>query len=112
MPRPVTPSAALSSGQLAKRWGVGMGRIQGLVASGLLPGAFRIPAAGRHGEAMRIPLASVLEAEQQWSLAPQEPELRKRRPRRNQRAEPTLKHFPELTATPASDAESRASESC
>lgn len=45
---------ALSVGQLARRWGVGAERIRRLVESGMLPGSFKVPSAGRYGEAVRI----------------------------------------------------------
>ncbi len=59
----------LSIGQVAKRWRVGRQRIRKLVEAGQLT-AFRIPSAGRLGQAIRIPLSAVLEAEADWALVP------------------------------------------
>ena len=68
MPRPQTQLEALTPGQLAKRWGIGVDRVRRLVDSGQIPGAFRIPGVGRYGEAIKIPLAAVIEREQEWAI--------------------------------------------
>jgi hypothetical protein len=107
MPRRPSTLEALSPGQLARRWGLGVDRVRQLVVSGHLPGAFKVPAAGRYGEALRVPLAAILKAEQDWSIVPVGiGMLPKRRGRRNG-SPPMLKHFPELATRPEPDAESR-----
>ena len=63
MPRPKTQCETLTIGQLAKRWGIGRDHARGLVDHNAIRGAFTIPSAGRYGETIRIPLASVLLAE-------------------------------------------------
>jgi len=105
MPRPQTQVETLTPGQLAKRWGVSVARIRSLVESGNIPGAFRIPSVGRYGETIKIPLASVLQVEQQWAIDPEtigrsKPDGRRRR----NGSPPTLKHFPELATNPEPDA--------
>ena len=105
MPRPETQLEAMTPGQLAKRWGVSVARVRSLVESGRVPGAFRIPSVGRYGEAIKIPLASVLQQEQDWSITPIDPSCQRGRPRRHNGARPKLKHFPELNAQPEPDAE-------
>jgi hypothetical protein len=40
-----------------------------LIQTGRLPGAFKVPSAGQYGEAVRIPLAAVLQAEEEWAIA-------------------------------------------
>ena len=72
MPRPKTKLEVLTPGQLARRWGLGVDRIRWLIHTGGLPGAFKVPAAGQYSEAVRIPLASVLQAEQDWAIAPKD----------------------------------------
>jgi len=67
MPRPRIQCEALSPGQLARRSGLGVDRVQRLIESGKLPGAFRLPAASRYGEAVRVPMAAVVQMEQEWS---------------------------------------------
>jgi hypothetical protein len=62
MPRPRTQLEALTPGQLARRWGLGVDRVRQLIQEGELPGAFRVPSAGRYGEAIRVPLATVVQA--------------------------------------------------
>ena len=101
MARSATQRGALSIGQLARRWGLGADRVRRLVENGLLPGAFKVPSAGKFGEAVRIPLSAILQAEEDWAVAPSndESEYRKRRGRRRQSAS-TLENFPELSATP------------
>ena len=47
MARSATQRGALSVGQLARRWGLGADRVRRLVESGLLPGAFKVPSAGK-----------------------------------------------------------------
>ena len=70
MPRPQTQPDALSPGQLARRWGLAVDRVRRLIESGHVPGAFKIPAAGRYGETIRIPLAAVLQAVREWAISP------------------------------------------
>ena len=70
MPRSRVSCEALSPGQLARRWGLAVDRVRRLIESGRLPGAFKVPAAGRYGEAIRIPLASIVQAEQEWAIGP------------------------------------------
>jgi hypothetical protein len=106
MARPQTQLEALSPGQLAKRWGLGVDRVRQLVTSGHIPGAFRIPAAGRYGETIKIPLAAVLEREQEWAIASKDGEPRRKR-RQQPDGSPALRHFPELRpASPPLDVES------
>ena len=109
--RSATERAALSPGQLAKRWGVGISRVNALVSSGLLGGAFTIPTAGRHGEALRIPLSSILDVEREWCVVKDELNGRSR-PRRRGAHEPVLQHFPELMTNAGDDAESHAADPC
>lgn len=56
----------LTPGQLAKRWRIGMNRLDALLDAGWLPGVFTIPAAGGFGAATRIPLADVERVESGW----------------------------------------------
>jgi hypothetical protein len=106
MPRPRTQLDALSPGQLARRWGLSVDRVRRLIEGGKLPGSFKVPAAGRYGEAVRVPLAVVLQAEQDWAIAPVDgKQLGK--PRKQHGSHPPLKHFPELRhVSPGPDAES------
>lgn len=67
MARSATQRGALSIGQLARRWGLGADRVRRLVDNGLLPGSFRVPSAGKYGEAIRIPLSVILQAEKDWA---------------------------------------------
>jgi hypothetical protein len=107
MPRPKTQCETLTVGQLAKRWGIGRDHARGLVDHNAIRGAFTIPSAGCYGEALRIPLASVLLVEQEWSNKPEDNHLLKRRQLRPKNGHsPNLKHFPELQAEPEDDAES------
>jgi len=106
MARSATQRGALSVGQLARRWGLGADRVRRLVESGLLPGSFTVPSAGRYGEAVRIPLSAILQAEEDWAVAPSDDDTmrRKRRGRRRQ-SSPTLENFPELPASPLGHAD-------
>lgn len=79
---------------LAKRWGVSRDRIRSLMDQGVIPGAFRIPAAGRFGARTVIPLASVQALEEAW-MVDGDPVLIKKRPRQSSQA--ILRHFPELS---------------
>lgn len=101
MPRTRTSAEALTPGQLARRWGIAVDRVRRLIHSGQLPGTFLIPSSGRYGEAVRIPLVTILQAEQAWTIAPTDVSSRPRRQRaRQQRSPSTLKNFPELSASP------------
>lgn len=104
MPRPQTKTAALTIGQLARRWAVTVDRVRQLVDQGLLPGAFRIPAAGRFGEAIKIPLDTVLYCEQERWLVSSQALAPLRRPK-SRAGNPALKHFPELSQAQGRDAE-------
>jgi len=104
MTSPKTQPAALSVGQLARRWGVGVDRVRKLAESGLLPGSFRVPSAGRYGEAVRVPMANVLQAEQDWTISAEGQERTDRAPRRSRReTPPQLTHFPELNVQPGDE---------
>lgn len=97
MPREKIELAALTPGQLAQRWGVGVERIHALIQAGQLPGAFTIPSAGRFGETIKIPMESIRQAEQDWAVVPVDKE-RRRPPRSHRQGDiPTLQHFPELS---------------
>jgi hypothetical protein len=101
MPRSRLTCEALSIGQLAKRWGVSANRIRGLVEAGQLPGAFKVPSVGRYGAAVKIPLATVVQAEQDWAVVLEdEAALRRKRHSRRGGSPPALKHFPELMSNP------------
>lgn len=106
MSRPKIHCETLTIGQLARRWGIGRDHARGLVDHNAIRGAFTIPSAGRYGEAVRIPLESVLLAEKEWAKSPQDHPFVKR-PRWTQENghSPKLKHFPELQAEPEDDAE-------
>jgi hypothetical protein len=86
---------AVSIGQLAKRWGIGASRVRQLINGGFLPGTFAIPSAGRNGEAVRIPLTDVIDAETRWRIT-QEEEGHKSPKRRTSGGVSKLEHFPEL----------------
>ena len=105
MPRPQTQLDAMTPGQLAKRWGVSVARVRNLVESGRIPGAFRIPSVGRFGETVKIPVSSVVEVEQRWTIAPIDATTHTQRRNRRNGHSPSLKHFPELNAQPEPDAE-------
>lgn len=77
---------SLSVGQVAVRWGCSRERVQALIRAGRLA-AFRMPSAGRFGEATRVSLAAVLAAEEAWSVLPVRPILRPPQPGRK------LKHL-------------------
>ncbi len=109
MTRPKTQRGALSVGQLARRWGLGPDRVRRLVESGLLPGSFKVPSAGKYGEAIRIPLSTILQAEQDWAILMDHLQRTSGTPRRLRRGSPAaLRHFSELTDQHA--AESREDE--
>ncbi len=85
----------LTVSQLAQRWHVDPSRIHALIRAGFFPGAFRIPSAGRFGEAVKIPLADVLEAQKKWAIQPIDTE----RPKRTTRGTVVTggyRNFPEL----------------
>ena len=105
MPRQQTQLATLTPGQLARRWGVSVARVRVLVETGRIPGTFRIPAVGRYGETVKIPIASILQKEQEWAIAPADCDSPRRRPSRRNGSTPKLKHFPELNARREPDAE-------
>jgi hypothetical protein len=98
MPRPQAQCQALTIGQLAKRWGVSADRVRKLVLGGHLPGAFTIPSAGRYGATVKVPLATVLQVEADWALAPAHQAAGPKRPRRGSDSGPALRHFPKLAA--------------
>jgi len=68
MAKPVTKRESLTCSQLARRWGVSVNRVRQLVESDALNGTFTIPACGRFGKVVKIPLATVLEAESRWQV--------------------------------------------
>ena len=99
-------SEALSVSALARRWGIGPERVRALVRSGRLPGVLRIPSAGKFRDTIKIPVAAVRQAEEQWLIAPAERRRHANRRRRHaQSPSETLKHFPELTTSPEPGAE-------
>ena len=101
MPRFPAQLEALSIGQLAKRWGVSADRVRGLVETGQLPGAFKVPSVGRYGEAIKVPLATVMQAEQDWAIAPTgATSSRQKASRRRGTSSTVLRHFPELASNP------------
>jgi hypothetical protein len=104
MPRTETTCQALTIGQLARRWGVSADRVRKLVLGGQLPGAFVIPSAGRYGETLKVPLATVIRVEtQDWAVAPQGERAGPKPPRRRGDSGPALKHLkPAPTPGPAS----------
>src|SRR4051794_10652702 len=109
MARPATPCQALTTGQLARRWGVGVDRVRQLVLGGLLPGAFTIPSAGRYGATVKIPLATVLQLETEgWAIVPRGEKAGPKPRRRRSDSGPALKHFPKLATSPEPAPESRA----
>ena len=101
MPRSQTECQTLTVGQLARRWGVSAARIRKLVESGLLPGSFTIPSAGRYGATLKIPLATVIQVEtEDWAVVPQGNRPRPKPRRGGRDSGPALKHFPKLAASP------------
>ena len=108
MPREKTQSTALTLGQLAERWSVSPDRVRALVESGKLPGAFRIPSAGRYGATIKVPLSVVEAVEQEWALSPAASlgqSVASSRRLGNGRV--VLKHFPQLNGALPPDAEFR-----
>jgi hypothetical protein len=101
----ITKPKSLTIGQLARRWAVSRDRVQRLVDAGFLPGAFRIPSAGRYAATVKIPIATVLKVESNWQVAPDQ---RHRVPPVSDAGSAglQLRHFPELTATPPPACES------
>ena len=100
MPRSPSQPQTLTVGQLARRWGVSVDRVRGLVEGGHLPGAFTIPSAGRYGATLKIPLATVIQVEaEDWAVVPQ-PQAGPKPGRRRGDAGPALKHFPKLATSP------------
>ena len=85
----------LTVSQLAQRWHVDPSRIHALIRAGFFPTAFRIPSAGRFGEAIKIPLADVLEAQQKWAIQPVDTERPKRR-KQGTVVTGAYRNFPEL----------------
>jgi hypothetical protein len=113
MPRPRAQPEALSPGQLARRWGLAVNRVRQLIETGCLPGAFKVPSAGRYGEAVRIPLASIVQAEQEWAIDQTGSSTFYPKPRKRRGSmPPVLKHFPELATPPEPDAASRGDAQC
>ena len=111
MPRSPTQLEALSIGQLAKRWGVSADRVRGLVKTGQLPGSFKVPSVGGYGEAVKVPLATVIQAEQDWAIAPTDAtSSRRKAPRRRGTSSTTLRYLPELASNPGPGAECRADD--
>ncbi|MCA9213370.1 MAG: helix-turn-helix domain-containing protein [Planctomycetales bacterium] len=107
MHRKVDDKQALSVGQVAKRWGIGRDRVRQLVDGGHLPGAFCIPSAGKYGETLKIPLTSIMAAEERWqTIAPPVDAAPLPKPRRT--GDGHLRHFPEFN--PEHVSESPASE--
>jgi hypothetical protein len=101
MPRPKTQCETLTVGQLAKRWGIGRDHAGKLADANAIPGIFTIPSAGRYGATVRIPLSSVLLAEQEWANSPEDHPSSRRPQRRQENGHAQkLKHFPELNTEP------------
>lgn len=96
-------NSSLTVSQLAHRWGTSSQRIRTLVDQGRIPGAFRIPSAGRYGSAVRIPLSHILSLEESWQVLPKSQTTAKIF--RRQRISPSISHFPELYDSLESDAE-------
>src|SRR5262249_30212442 len=93
MPRSQTHCQALTIGQLARRWGVSPDRVRELVESGLLPGAFSIPSAGRYGATLKVPLTTVLQVEtEDWAVVPQPKQPGPKPRRRRSGSGPALRH--------------------
>lgn len=87
---------ALTLGRIARRWSVSVERVRQLVESGQLPGAFRIPSAGRYGATIKIPLQCVVEAERKWAVGARNRNAERKPRRGGSSTAPGLKHFPEL----------------
>ncbi len=109
MPRKKQISTALSPGQLASRWGVGLDRVRRLIAEGRLPGTFRIPSSGPYAETVRVPIETVVSVESEWAVGPPaESRSPKARRRRGGRSQPgALKHLQELNEMGESDKRQR-----
>jgi hypothetical protein len=100
MPRAQTPCQALTIGQLAKRWAISPERVRQLVLGGHLHGALRIPSAGRYGQTIKVPLATIIRLEtEDWAIVPESRAGPKPRQRRGDSG-PALRHFPELANDP------------
>lgn len=94
-------SATISISELAARWKLSRDRISTMIRQGLIPGAFRIPSAGRYGSAVRIPLSHVLSLEDSWQVSPiSQTSVQKSRHRS---VSPSSSHFPELLDSLESD---------
>jgi hypothetical protein len=107
MPRARIQPTALSLGQLAERWSVSPDRVRALVESGKLPGAFRIPSAGKYGATVKVPLSVIEAVEQQWALSPAVSVGQLvSASRRDGSRRMVLKHFPQFNAAFPPDAES------
>jgi hypothetical protein len=101
VPRAPTPCQALTIGQLARRWSISPERVRQLALGGDLPGAFRIPSAGRYGETIKIPLATVVRLEtEEWAVAPEKRKAGLKSRRRGSDSGPALRHFPGLVNDP------------
>jgi hypothetical protein len=101
VPRGATACEALTVGQLARRWGVSAHRVRQLALGGRLPGAFVMPSAGRYGDTLKIPLATVVRLETgDWALAPAGAQTGPGPRRRAGGDGPALRHFPGLDVTP------------
>lgn len=103
MPRVRTESQTLTVGQLARRWTVSVQRVRSLVESGAIPGVFVIPAAGRYGNTLKIPLEVVLHLEtQDWAVIHSATQARPK-PRKKSGSGPALRHFQELATDQPGD---------
>ena len=94
------PDEALTIGQAARRWKVGVQRVWSLVENGELPGAFEIPSSGRYGSTVKIPLAAIRAAEERWAIGAAANGPSNRPQRRERGSSPSFRHFPELAADP------------
>ena len=105
MPRDKVGPEALTIGQLAARWGVGPERVRALVDSDLLADSFEIPSAGRYGATVKIPLATIRDAEAKWRLSNKTISAQScAPPRRRDNRRVALKHFPNLNGDARHDA--------
>ncbi len=68
MPKPATQREAVTYGQLARKWGVSVARVQQMVKEGRLLGVFEIPPVEGFGKVRKIPMESVKAAERSWSI--------------------------------------------